>query len=163
MKMWEILVSEVHFFLHSIFFWKSSNLMISQRGTPMLFCQKSVFLNPSWLRKAVGDQKRSDLIIVQQRQNPEEDPKLQEVYRLKGKKLPPSFDPTKSEWACKCPVCLDWKPKLFQIQKHWFLTKKHTGIPLRNHQIWWFSKKISNEEKKCTSETRISHIFIQKS
>ena len=55
--------------------------------------------------------------------------KLQEVYRLKGKKLPPSFDPTKSEWACKCPVCLDWNRKLAHNEKHWFW-RKIIGLPL---------------------------------
>ena len=30
--------------------------------------------------------------------------KLQEIYRLKGKKLPSNFKPTESPYACKCPV-----------------------------------------------------------
>ena len=108
MKMWEILVSEVHFFSSFDIFLKIIKFDDLAKGYPYVFLSKIiVFFNPSWLRKAVGDQKRSDLIIGQQRQNPEEDPKLQEVYRLKEKKLSPSFDPTKSEWACKCHVCLD--------------------------------------------------------
>ena len=31
--------------------------------------------------------------------------KMQEIYRLKGKKIPPSFDPKKSPYACTCKVC----------------------------------------------------------
>jgi len=32
--------------------------------------------------------------------------KLNEIYRLGGKKLPPNFDPRKSPFACQCKVCL---------------------------------------------------------
>jgi transposase len=31
---------------------------------------------------------------------------LNEVYRLKGKKIPSNFDPSKSKHACKCDVCM---------------------------------------------------------
>ena len=31
--------------------------------------------------------------------------KMNEVYRVKGKKIPPSFDPNKSPFACKCKIC----------------------------------------------------------
>ena len=31
--------------------------------------------------------------------------KMNEVYRVKGKKVPPSFDPNKSPFACKCKIC----------------------------------------------------------
>ena len=32
--------------------------------------------------------------------------KMNEIHRLKGKQIPPSFDPTESKFACKCCVCL---------------------------------------------------------
>ena len=32
--------------------------------------------------------------------------KMNEIYRLKGKRIPPSFDPKKSKFASKCSVCL---------------------------------------------------------
>ena len=31
--------------------------------------------------------------------------KMNEIYRLKGKKIPSNFDPRKSSHACKCSVC----------------------------------------------------------
>ena len=31
--------------------------------------------------------------------------KMQEIYRVKGKKIPPTFDAKKSPYACKCDVC----------------------------------------------------------
>ena len=31
--------------------------------------------------------------------------KMNEIYRLKGKKIPWNFDPRKSPHACKCSVC----------------------------------------------------------
>ena len=36
--------------------------------------------------------------------------KMNEIYRLKGKKIPATFDPKKSPYACKCSICLSWKP-----------------------------------------------------
>ena len=32
--------------------------------------------------------------------------KMNEIYRLKGKKIPSNFDPKKSPFACKCKICL---------------------------------------------------------
>ena len=32
--------------------------------------------------------------------------KWNEVYRLKGKKIPSTFDPRKSKYACKCKICM---------------------------------------------------------
>ena len=32
--------------------------------------------------------------------------KMNEIYRLKGKKIPATFDPKKSPYACKCSICL---------------------------------------------------------
>ena len=34
--------------------------------------------------------------------------KMNEIYRLKGKKIPSNFDPRKSSHACKCFVCESW-------------------------------------------------------
>ena len=34
--------------------------------------------------------------------------KMNEIYRLKGKKIPSNFDPRKSSHACKCSVCESW-------------------------------------------------------
>ena len=31
--------------------------------------------------------------------------KMNEVFRLKGKKIPSNFDPRKSQFACKCKIC----------------------------------------------------------
>ena len=31
--------------------------------------------------------------------------KMNEIYRLKGKKIPSDFDPRKSKFACMCDVC----------------------------------------------------------
>ena len=32
--------------------------------------------------------------------------KMNEIHRLKGKKIPSNFNPSKSPFACKCDVCL---------------------------------------------------------
>ena len=31
--------------------------------------------------------------------------KMNEIWRLKGKKIPADFDPSKSPFACKCSIC----------------------------------------------------------
>ena len=31
--------------------------------------------------------------------------KMNEIYRLKGKKIPSNFDPRKSPFACHCDIC----------------------------------------------------------
>ena len=31
--------------------------------------------------------------------------KMNEIYRLKGKKIPSNFDPRKSPFACNCDIC----------------------------------------------------------
>ena len=32
--------------------------------------------------------------------------KMNKIYRLKGKKIPLTFDPKKSPFACKCDICM---------------------------------------------------------
>ena len=34
--------------------------------------------------------------------------KMNEIRRLKGKKIPANFDPSKSPFACKCSICASW-------------------------------------------------------
>ena len=31
--------------------------------------------------------------------------KINEIHRLKGKRIPPNFEPAKSPFACKCKIC----------------------------------------------------------
>jgi len=33
--------------------------------------------------------------------------KMNEIHRLKGKKIPPTFDPHKSPFACRCSICTE--------------------------------------------------------
>ena len=33
--------------------------------------------------------------------------KMNEIYRMKGKKIPGNFDPKKSRYACDCSICTD--------------------------------------------------------
>ena len=33
---------------------------------------------------------------------------MNEIWRLKGKKIPANFDPSKSPFACKCSICTSW-------------------------------------------------------
>lgn len=32
--------------------------------------------------------------------------RLNEIHRVNGKKIHPSFKPSKYQWACKCDVCM---------------------------------------------------------
>ena len=34
--------------------------------------------------------------------------KINEIYSLKGKRIPPNFEPSKSAFACKCKICTSW-------------------------------------------------------
>ena len=39
--------------------------------------------------------------------------KMNEIHRLKGKKIPANFDTKKSPFACKCGICSSWCIKLW--------------------------------------------------
>ena len=58
--------------------------------------------------------------------------KWNEVYRLKGKKIPSTFDPRKSKYAWKCKICMKWV-KSEKIER---------GYPIEIHQFERFLRKI---------------------
>ena len=41
--------------------------------------------------------------------------KMNEIYRLQGKKIPVNFDPRKTQHACKCDVCVNLESYLLEI------------------------------------------------
>ena len=50
--------------------------------------------------------------------------KMNEIYRLKGRKIPSNFDPRKSPFACQCSICSSWRDTFLSPQNHSKTQKK---------------------------------------
>ena len=78
--------------------------------------------------------------------------KMNEIYRLKGKKIPWNFDPRKSPHACKCSVCESWDLKSAIGMRHKIFENLKTFLKIK---IPWTIQKITLF-KKCIAESGFS-------
>ena len=68
--------------------------------------------------------------------------KMNEIRRLKGKKIPANFDPSKSPFACKCSICTSWFDN-FQAAYPQLPTKQTNKTPnscSSGVERWWWAK-----------------------
>ena len=60
--------------------------------------------------------------------------KMNEIYRLKGKKIPGNFDHRKSPHACKCSVCESWEFICSIVE--WIIFEIYSLTLKSSHQIF---------------------------